>query len=201
MQQNVGQVKCNVAVLLVAIGCLVTRCYTVLANDANLTTNAATPTISGSLIVEPAEIFLHGTNRQQQFIVTLVSADAESLDVTRQCEISIADQSLVTKSGSTLLAVSNGSTHAKVSFGTLEVKVPLRVEQCEIYPPIHFASDVVPVLSKLGCNAGGCHGRVQGQNGFKLSVFGYDPQADYNAIVKESRGRRKIGRASCRERV
>ena len=173
-----------------AIGCLVTRCYTVLANDTNLTTNAATPTISGSLIVEPAEIFLHGTNRQQQFIVTLVSDDAESLDVTRQCEISIADQSLVTKSGSTLLAVSNGSTHAKVSFGTLEVKVPLRVEQCEIYPPIHFASDVVPVLSKLGCNAGGCHGRVQGQNGFKLSVFGYDPQADYNAIVKESRGRR-----------
>ncbi len=146
--------------------------------------------ISGSLIVEPTEIVLHGTNRKQQLIVTLVSADTEPLDVTRQCEISIADQRLASVSGSTLLAVLNGSTHAVVSIGTLELKVPLRVEHCELYPPIHFASDIVPVLSKLGCNGGGCHGRVQGQNGFKLSVFGYDPQSDYNAIVKESRGRR-----------
>ena len=57
-------------------------------------------------------------------------------------------------------------------------------------PPIHFENDIVPILSKLGCNSGGCHGKASGQNGFKLSVFGFDPAADYDAIVKEARGRR-----------
>jgi len=53
-----------------------------------------------------------------------------------------------------------------------------------------FVTDVVPVLTKLGCNSGGCHGKATGQNGFKLSLLGFEPQADYQALVKEARGRR-----------
>ncbi|HCD00749.1 MAG TPA: hypothetical protein DER64_09485, partial [Planctomycetaceae bacterium] len=56
--------------------------------------------------------------------------------------------------------------------------------------PVHFNNDIMPILSKLGCNSGGCHGKQSGQNGFKLSVFGFDPKADFNALVKEARGRR-----------
>src|SRR5262249_8442014 len=55
---------------------------------------------------------------------------------------------------------------------------------------VHFANDIVPLLTRHGCNAGGCHGKASGQNGFKLSLFGFDPEFDYNAIVKEARGRR-----------
>ncbi len=55
---------------------------------------------------------------------------------------------------------------------------------------LSFVNDVLPVLSKAGCNAGACHAKPDGQNGFKLSVFAYDPQSDYNEIVKDSRGRR-----------
>lgn len=55
---------------------------------------------------------------------------------------------------------------------------------------IHFARDVAPVLTKLGCNAGGCHGKGIGQNGFKLSLYAFDPEFDHAAIVHESRGRR-----------
>ena len=53
-----------------------------------------------------------------------------------------------------------------------------------------FVTDVVPVLTKLGCNSGGCHGKATGQNGFKLSLLGFEPGADYQALVKEARGRR-----------
>jgi hypothetical protein len=53
-----------------------------------------------------------------------------------------------------------------------------------------FATDVVPILSRYGCNAGGCHGKASGQNGFKLSLFGFDTEFDYQALVKEGRGRR-----------
>ena len=53
-----------------------------------------------------------------------------------------------------------------------------------------FIRDVLPALSKAGCNAGSCHAKAEGQNGFKLSVFSYDPRSDYAHIVKDARGRR-----------
>jgi len=56
--------------------------------------------------------------------------------------------------------------------------------------PVHFANDIQPILTKQGCNGGGCHGRASGQNGFKLSLFGFEPLEDYDHIVKEGRGRR-----------
>jgi hypothetical protein len=56
--------------------------------------------------------------------------------------------------------------------------------------PVYFGTEVVPILTKLGCNGGGCHGKATGQNGFRLSLFGFEPEYDYEAIVKESRGRR-----------
>jgi Protein of unknown function (DUF1553)/Protein of unknown function (DUF1549) len=56
--------------------------------------------------------------------------------------------------------------------------------------PLSFANDVEPVLSKFGCNSGGCHGKAIGQNGFKLSLFGFDPDLDYAALVHEGLGRR-----------
>jgi hypothetical protein len=59
-------------------------------------------------------------------------------------------------------------------------------------PALHFENDIVPLLSRYGCNAAGCHGSADGQNGFKLSVFGSDPAADYAALVKEGRGRRVL---------
>ncbi len=55
---------------------------------------------------------------------------------------------------------------------------------------LSFTNDIVPVLSKLGCNSGNCHGKAIGQNGFKLSLFGFDPDFDYAALVHEGLGRR-----------
>jgi hypothetical protein len=56
--------------------------------------------------------------------------------------------------------------------------------------PLNFENDIVPILSRFGCNSSGCHGKAEGQNGFKLSVFGFDPPADYRALAVEGRGRR-----------
>ena len=57
-------------------------------------------------------------------------------------------------------------------------------------PAIDFRNDIEPILSRHGCNAGGCHGKASGQNGFKLSLFGFDASYDYDEIVKRARGRR-----------
>lgn len=59
-----------------------------------------------------------------------------------------------------------------------------------VAPPVSFLRDVLPQLSRVGCSGGSCHAKAEGQNGFKLSVFAYDPKSDYDAIVKGERGRR-----------
>ena len=56
--------------------------------------------------------------------------------------------------------------------------------------PVTFERDIQPILTRSGCNAGACHGKARGQNGFALSLLGFDPTFDHNAIVKEGRGRR-----------
>src|SRR5438045_623457 len=56
--------------------------------------------------------------------------------------------------------------------------------------PINFANQIVPIFTKAGCNAGGCHGKSSGQNGFKLSLLGFEPSEDYEHLIKEARGRR-----------
>jgi hypothetical protein len=55
---------------------------------------------------------------------------------------------------------------------------------------VTFERDVEPILTRAGCNAGACHGKARGQNGFALSLLGFDPGHDYDAIVKDAGGRR-----------
>src|SRR5215831_9532404 len=57
-------------------------------------------------------------------------------------------------------------------------------------PKLSFVNDIVPIFTKSGCANSNCHGSIRGQNGFKLSLFGYEPELDYQAIVKDHNGRR-----------
>lgn len=65
-----------------------------------------------------------------------------------------------------------------------------RTKEVTTQPTISFIRDVLPALSRAGCTTSSCHAKAEGQNGFKLSVFSYDPKSDYEAIVKSARGRR-----------
>src|SRR5579871_5884715 len=56
--------------------------------------------------------------------------------------------------------------------------------------PVTFLRDVAPILNKVGCTQGTCHGAAKGKNGFKLSLRGYDPQFDYEALLYDLSGRR-----------
>ncbi len=83
-----------------------------------------------------------------------------------------------------LAAPSDNSERAKTDRVSGAVKTP----RPTITPS--FVRDVLPALAKAGCMAGSCHAKAEGQNGFKLSVFSYDPKSDYAEILKEARGRR-----------
>jgi len=84
----------------------------------------------------------------------------------------------------------NGKAVIQISLGASTLKIPVTVAGFGDGRAIDFRTEVMPLMSKLGCNAGGCHGKAGGQNGFKLSLFGFDAQFDFEAITKEARGRR-----------
>lgn len=85
----------------------------------------------------------------------------------------------------------DGSATIKITRGASTLEIPVTVKGFGTQGRgVDFRTEVMPLLSKHGCNAGGCHGKASGQNGFKLSLFGFDTQFDYEAIAKEARGRR-----------
>src|SRR4029077_14706135 len=83
-----------------------------------------------------------------------------------------------------------GATEIVVSHEGREVVVPVKVQGIRSGRAVDFNSEIVPLLSRYGCNAGGCPGKQGGQNGFQLSLFGFDQRYDHDAIVKQGRGRR-----------
>src|SRR5439155_6454069 len=87
-----------------------------------------------------------------------------------------------------VVAKGEATITVRTSGETARVKVSVRDADAD--QPLHFTNDVLPLLTRHGCNSGGCHGKASGQNGFKLSLFGFDPDFDYRAIVSEGRGRR-----------
>src|SRR5438067_7385492 len=72
----------------------------------------------------------------------------------------------------------------------LAVVAPLALTGAVRAADVTFERDVLPVLTRLGCNAGACHGKARGQNGFQLSLLGFDPDFDHDALTREGRGRR-----------
>ncbi len=144
-----------------------------------------------SLKVVPAEATLRGPDSVQQIAVEGPTADAKLLDVTGTAAFLSSDPKVATvdKSG-TITAQGDGTATITVRVGKLEAKVPVTVKEFAAGVPVHFGNQVVPIFTKLGCNSGGCHGKASGQNGFRLSLLGFEPQFDYETLVKEGRGRR-----------
>jgi hypothetical protein len=142
------------------------------------------------ILVEPASIELRGINRSQRILVTAERADGQMIDITHRAALQSRNSDLFRCEDGCAIGIADGETQLHVSFDGLNTEIPVRVKDVAGFPPVDFANDLQPLFSKLGCNSGGCHGKASGQNGFKLSVFGFDPAADFEALVKEGRGRR-----------
>jgi hypothetical protein len=112
-------------------------------------------------------------------------------DVTRAASYASSDTAVVrVDDRGYLRPAGDGAAQIVVRHGQSEMRVAVNVSGVRTGRAIDFRTEVVPLLSRLGCNAGGCHGKASGQNGFKLSLFGSDPAFDHEAIVCEARGRR-----------
>ena len=146
---------------------------------------------SNRLVVSPAEVRLSGPDAALQLLVDVRADDSRLVDVTSHCEFRSSSLGVVSVSESGLLrARGDGKAVVEVTRGSDRATVPVVVSDSTAPRHLSFSGDVVPILSKFGCNGSGCHGKAEGQNGFKLSVFGFDPPGDYQAITMQARGRR-----------
>ncbi len=96
-----------------------------------------------------------------------------------------------------LLFIQTGIRQAAASHDLITTSAPITLDTTrpvsEITTPVggwNFRNHVIPVLTKLGCNSGACHGAAAGRNGFKLTLRGYDPETDYNVLSRQALGRR-----------
>jgi hypothetical protein len=166
-------------------------CACVVAAAAFSQQPAKTATRAG-LQVTPERVELAGLREGQQLVVTS-STDTRLLDMTRKANYSVMPPGVARVSTEGFVRpIGKGEAEVTVEAMGLKQTVHIVVQDASTDRPVHFANDVVPLLSRHGCNAGGCHGRASGQNGFRLSLFGFDTAFDYNAIVKEARGRRVL---------
>ena len=141
--------------------------------------------------VEPQQVRLAARHHRQQLLITGRHPNGREVDQTHASRFRSANPEVATVSASGLIhALSSGQTTIHVRVAGQEMAVPVHVGTTATEPRVSFRNEVIPILTRLACNSGGCHGKSTGQNGFRLSLLGFEPEFDFAALVRESRGRR-----------
>ncbi len=144
-----------------------------------------------SLSIEPGTIKLTGRDSVQQLFVTAKLPGDSLKDLTKKTTYKSSNEQVArVDSEGIIYPVSDGTAEITGEFAGKSNKVTVAVSHTAEELPINFPNQVVPIFTKLGCNSGGCHGKASGQNGFKLSLLGFEPNVDFESLVKEARGRR-----------
>ena len=146
---------------------------------------------AGEVRVAPDRVTLDRPESSQQLVVVQTLPESRVQDVTRMARILVMPPEIASVDRSGLVRPRmNGAGHVVVEYQGQRHQIPLLVERLDDPEPVSFRHELIPVLTKAGCNSGGCHGKAEGQNGFALSIFGFDPETDFQALLMESRGRR-----------
>jgi hypothetical protein len=145
---------------------------------------------AGTLEVYPKTIELSTREDEQSVVIRIRRADGVTKDLTREAKLSIANPSIASVQHGVLRPGSDGETQLVIEHGKQRVTIPVTVKHATQGRPISFRLDVLPVFAKASCNNGSCHGSARGQDGFNLSLFGFDPVGDYKRITTEQPGRR-----------
>jgi len=156
--------------------------------DTNTPAPPPLPSIR-ALRLEPATLTLNGARDERRVLVFGVAEGDKLVDLSSQANFQTASGEVTVGSDGYVRPVSKGKATVLVKAAGREAKLPVEVQDAA-GQPVQFVRDVAPVLSKAGCNQGTCHGSAKGKNGFKLSLRGYDPQFDYQALINDLLGRR-----------
>ena len=134
---------------------------------------------------------LSGLDARLQLVVSLDTVGQLVSDATHQLTYSVDPPKIAEVIDGLVVPLADGEATVVARHGSgLTTELKLTIKDTGNEALISFSGRVVPIFTKLGCNSGGCHGKLAGQNGFKLSLLGFEPREDYDHLVRESRGRR-----------
>jgi len=146
---------------------------------------------ASTLHISPAKVVLERPEATQQIVIHRQDATGRMVDITRDVALTVDPPQIAVINDRGLVGPrANGKGTIIIQFKEHRQSIPITVSRLDNPLPISFRNEVIPILTKAGCNSGGCHGKAEGQNGFKLSIFGFDPRADHESLVMEGRGRR-----------
>jgi hypothetical protein len=153
-------------------------------------TFAGTSLAANNFEVFPAEVNLKFLRDQQSLVCRFTEPNGVHRNVTAQAKFTFSDATKARVQAGTVYPVADGQTKLKVEYNGQSVEIPVKVEEAKTEQAVSFRLDVMPIFLRNTCNSGGCHGQARGKDGFRLSLFGYDPAGDYFRLTREQIGRR-----------
>jgi hypothetical protein len=147
--------------------------------------SAEAPVTWQSLAVYPPAIRISAQNDTQHFIAVATRTDGITVDVSDQVQWRLENPAVARIDNLVIHPVVDGATALIGSWNGLEAKATLEITQSQTPRTVGFERDVMPILTKSGCNTGSCHGAARGKDGFRMSLFGFDPLGDYLRITRE----------------
>ncbi|HUE14999.1 MAG TPA: DUF1549 domain-containing protein [Planctomycetaceae bacterium] len=142
-----------------------------------------------ALEVLPSTLKLTSIRDSRRLVVTATDEHGLHRDVTQEARLTATSPHIAIDSDGFVVPKSKGDAEIVVSAAGLKTTVHVHVTDASAQP-VDFVREVIPILGKIGCNQGTCHGSQAGRAGFKLSLRGYDPLFDYRALVDDVSGRR-----------
>lgn len=137
------------------------------------------------LDIYPPDIQISTAAGRQRFVVVATRSDGVTEDVTAKAKATLSDSKPARLEGNVLLPVADGKAILSVEYANQSASTPVTVNGAATGRPVSFHLDVMPVFMRAGCNVGSCHGAAQGKDGFRLSLFGFDPEGDYYRLTRE----------------
>jgi hypothetical protein len=141
------------------------------------------------LDVSPTSIDLKTPFEYRQLLITGILDNGDRIDVTRMAKFESPAAVKVNERGQ-VRPVADGQGQLKINVLGQTGTIPVKISGQKDHVEVSFVGDVMPVISRMGCNAGTCHGSAQGKNGFQLSLRGYDPRFDHLALTDDVAARR-----------
>ena len=147
--------------------------------------------LAGSIRIDPPQMTLTGPKATQRLLVLDTMAGEVRGDVTKQAKFTSSNPKVAAVDATgQVRAIGDGEAIITAVQGDAEAVAKVKVQQTRDPFDWNFANHVVPVLTRIGCNSGACHGALAGKGGFKLSLRGYDPAADHFVMTRQVLGRR-----------
>ncbi|MDP7033893.1 MAG: DUF1549 and DUF1553 domain-containing protein [Planctomycetota bacterium] len=151
---------------------------------------AAAPGGEGSMTLYPPKIRLDWSQDRQPIVVQWTATDGTTRDITNKVTATWAPIGVAELKTGQILARKPGQTRLTLRWKSFSLTAPVTVRGTEHERPVRFGRDILPIFTRAGCNTGACHGTTRGQDGFHLSLFGYDPAGDYQRLTRQQPGRR-----------